>query len=204
MWTADYELRYWDRKGLAKGDSIYANYARAFGLDTIDLSALVVADIGCGPFGGIFSKVRARRMHAIDYCAEQYAAMHASPVPIVFGDFNATLPLDDASCDIVFTANAWDHCADMGRAARELARILKPGGTLLLHVHLRRPDQLNEGHIHTLTPARVVALLEGAGLLVRAFREDADWVNESDRYRAAYVTAERATDPAGLGLRLAA
>lgn len=204
MWSPQYELQYWQRKGLAKGDAIYTHYARAFGLDEIDLSTLTVADIGCGPFGGIFAAVRAGTMHAIDYCAEQYAGMAASPVPIRFGDFNAALPIDDGACDIVFTANAWDHCADMVAGARELARILKPGGVLMLHVHLRRPDQLNEGHVHTLTPARVVGMLEGAGLLVRLFREDTDWVNGSDRYRAAYVVAERPQDAAGLGLRCAA
>lgn len=55
------------------------------------------------------------------------------------------LPLPDASCDRVVCFSAWPHFPDKDAAARELARVLRPGGHA--HVwHLASRATIN--HIH--------------------------------------------------------
>lgn len=54
------------------------------------------------------------------------------------------IPLDDASVDGVFVANAF-HWFDSAAAVREIARVLRPGGTLLVcWDEWRRPWELPE------------------------------------------------------------
>ena len=47
-----------------------------------------------------------------------------------------SIPLDDASVDAVFVAQAW-HWVDPARAVPEVARVLRPGGTLALIWNIR-------------------------------------------------------------------
>lgn len=49
------------------------------------------------------------------------------------------MPLDDQSFDTVFCVNCLDHTRDPAIAISEIARVLKPGGTLVLHVDLDSP-----------------------------------------------------------------
>jgi len=49
----------------------------------------------------------------------------------VVGDAHA-LPFRDSSFDRVFAFNVFEHLRDPARAAREILRVLKPGGALAL------------------------------------------------------------------------
>ncbi len=48
------------------------------------------------------------------------------------------LPFDDASFDLVFSWGVIHHSSDMDRALRELVRVCRPGGRLVLMVYHRR------------------------------------------------------------------
>lgn len=52
------------------------------------------------------------------------------------------IPLPDASCDAALLFFVWHHVADHDRAARELRRVVKPGGTLFVGGNIadRMPD----------------------------------------------------------------
>jgi SAM-dependent methyltransferase len=52
------------------------------------------------------------------------------------------IPLPTASCDAALLFFVWHHVADHARAAREVHRVVKPGGTLFVQVNLsdRMPD----------------------------------------------------------------
>ena len=45
------------------------------------------------------------------------------------------LPVDDASFDVVLCSQVLEHADDPARAVRELFRVLRPGGRLLLSTH---------------------------------------------------------------------
>jgi ArsR family transcriptional regulator len=80
------------------------------------------------------------------------------------------LPFPAASFDQVLALNVLTHLRAPGRALAELARVLRPGGRLVLvtlaaHEHLEVTS--GYGHVHPgFRPAEVKRLLERAGLAV--------------------------------------
>lgn len=64
--------------------------------------------------------------------AEAACAACATPKRWVHSAADAPLPLPDASCDAVLTANSFHFFGDRSLCIREAARVLKPGGVLLV------------------------------------------------------------------------
>ena len=56
----------------------------------------------------------------------------------------ARLPFAAASFDLIVSTNAFEHIADLDGAAREIARVLKPGGVAHIDIHLY--TSLSGGH----------------------------------------------------------
>jgi SAM-dependent methyltransferase len=122
----------------------WAAWSRALGLL---LPALDVADLGCGDGYLTIETARwARRVVAIDRSREVLG--RGRELAVRRGVDNITwkrgelesLPLDDGSTDVALLSQALHHADDPPRALREAARILKPGGRILI-LDLRRHDQ---------------------------------------------------------------
>jgi SAM-dependent methyltransferase len=96
------------------------------------------------------------------------------------------LPYGDAEFDIVVLFDVFEHVTDVGQAASEVARVLKPGGVFhcfvpcegnrrtffsllrgnkLVPIHRWKRDHI--GHIQILTTGQMRRLLEKRGLRVR-------------------------------------
>ncbi len=87
------------------------------------------------------------------------------------------LPFPDATFDRVVASEVLEHIPDDAAAATELARVLRPGGTLAVTVPSWLPEQVcwklsdeyhapfvPGGHVRIYTKAAVQARLAGAGL----------------------------------------
>jgi ubiquinone/menaquinone biosynthesis C-methylase UbiE len=99
---------------------------------------------------------------------------HRSAIRVVDGSAEL-IPAGDHSIDAVWTVNTMHHWADLDAAILELARVLRPGGRLLLvdedfdapahpafaHMHERRAHR--DHHFTTIDPAAVEARLIAAG-----------------------------------------
>ena len=122
-------------RGLVPGKS-WAAWARAIGHL---LPALRVADLGCGEGYLALEATRwAKQVVAIDVSERVLAtarelAKSRSIRNISFkqGEIEE-LPLDDGAYDVALLSQALHHAKDPARAISEAARILAPGGTLLL------------------------------------------------------------------------
>lgn len=111
-------------------------------------SGKTVADIGCGEGDLTLLLARfAKRVTAIDLSAQMLRVVQersaeagvGSRVAAEKGDLEK-LPLQEGSVDAVFVSQVLHHTARPGAALKEAARILKPGGQLIL-LDLARHDQ---------------------------------------------------------------
>jgi len=111
------------------------------------LPAADVADLGCGDGYLTIEAARwAKKVVAIDRSPDMLARAKAlakrrgvSNIVWKRGELEA-LPLADASVDIAVLSQALHHAIDPARALAEAARVLRPGGRLLV-LDLRQHDQ---------------------------------------------------------------
>lgn len=160
-----------DARQLVPGRS-WAAWARALGHL---LPSLDVVDIGCGD--GYLALETARWAgHVIgidrsEEVLERAKAMAArrrvTNIEWRKGDLER-LPLHDASVDVALLSQALHHARDPERAVAEAARVLRPGGRLLV-LDLRQHDQswvrqkFGDQRLG-FTPGELQSLIHGAGL----------------------------------------
>ena len=101
----------------------------------------VVADLGCGTgFLANWLVERGARVIAVDHSermlgqAKRQRPARADEAPCAEfrrGDLEL-LPIGDGEVDVVFGNLVWHHLADQAAAAREMLRVLRPGGAVVI------------------------------------------------------------------------
>jgi SAM-dependent methyltransferase len=99
-----------------------------------------VLEVGCGAHGLIFF-FGAGEGVGVDPLADHYRTLfpvwqNRAKTIAVGGE---TLPFDDASFDIVLCDNVVDHALSPRKILEEIARVLRPGGTLYFEVNVHHP-----------------------------------------------------------------
>lgn len=103
----------------------------------------VVVDIGTGPGRLLHQLARARddlALHGVDVSTDMIAVARRNAVLAGLADRIelrpadvAALPFPDAGVDVVVATLSQHHWPDLDAAAAELARVLRPGGLLLVY-----------------------------------------------------------------------
>ena len=152
---------------------------------------MVVLDMGCGAGRHAFESFRkGARVIALDYSFDELAGVRdllwamrdAGEVPeaneaqAVRGDA-LCLPFADDTFDRIICSEVMEHIPDDAAAARELARVLKPGGTLAVTVPTWLPEKVcwalsdeyhapfvDGGHVRIFTEASLRTRFRDAGL----------------------------------------
>jgi ArsR family transcriptional regulator len=139
----NFEVHGTDRAQFVPGRS-WAAWSRALGLL---LPAVDVADIACGEgYLAVESAQWARRVVGIDRSAD--VLKRAKALAERRGVKNIgwkrgkmeSLPLENASVDVALLSQALHHAADPAQAVKEAARVVRPGGRVLV-LDLREHDQ---------------------------------------------------------------
>lgn len=112
-----------------------------------------VLDVGSGPFPNALC-FEGAEVYSLDELIPQYAAagfpLHCYEQRNRFVAAPAEqMPFPDNFFDAVVSVNAIDHVGDFAQVAREIRRVLRPGGKLRFHVHyhpatLAEPNVLND------------------------------------------------------------
>ena len=175
-------------------------------LKGLDLAGLTVVDIGCGS-GGITVALardfgaarvigldverpvceRARQRAAEARLSKRVEIRQVAPGP---------MPLPDGSVDVVFSKDSIVHIADKEALARDVFRVLKPGGTfaasdwLIGHDGTPSPDMIAYLRAEDLdfgkaSPARYTAALEAAGFHDICLTNRNPWYREVARHELA-------------------
>lgn len=88
-------------------------------------------------------------------------------LPDVFGDGHA-LPFADEVFDVVFSQAVMEHMRDPYAAAREIARVLKPGGLVYVESAFMQPLHAVPYHFFNTTPWGIEVIFVEAGLSCEA------------------------------------
>ena len=158
----------WDRlRGELFGDAFYLWAV----LGLID-PALVVGDLGCGT--GQLSETIApfvKRVIAVDGSADMLDAAKrrladAANVELRQGELES-LPLADGELDAAMLSLVLHYSPDPARALEEIARVIRPGGRLLvvdMQPHEREEYQQQMGHVWLgFSEKQISRFLAGAG-----------------------------------------
>ena len=127
-------------------------------------------DVGCG-MGGNTVVLRELGWQAIgvEYTSTGADIAASRGIPVVQGDGRA-LPVADASVDLVMSTDAWEHIDDDVAVAAETARVLRPGGRVLVAVPagmaLWSGHDVALGHVRRYERDQLAELVRGAGLVI--------------------------------------
>jgi len=161
-------------------DRVHARVARELRAALRGVAAPVVLDAGCGT-GRLLARLRAAMPEAtlvgVDAAAGMIDVAARKPelqgVRLSVAAVEA-LPLEDASCDAVVSTVSFHHWTDQAAGLREVARVLRPGGALLLvDIYARGPlrgvvSRVSQGHgVGMRSDGEVLGLLHGARLRAR-------------------------------------
>jgi SAM-dependent methyltransferase len=141
-----------------------------------DLTGHVLLDVagGDGYWAAVASRRGARAVSIdIDVDKSRRGQRYSRHPGLVIGDA-LSLPVRDSSVDVVLSVCAIEHFDDGARALAEMARVLRPGGRLLMsadcltgaEAHARERDRHVERYhvVDTYDHRRLAALLDPLGI----------------------------------------
>ncbi|WP_338561364.1 methyltransferase domain-containing protein [Erwinia sp. E_sp_B04_7] len=172
----------------------------------------VVLDLGCG--GGHASYIAAEhvsRVVAYDLSAKMLAVVAEAAEQRGYQHLSTQqgyaeyLPFENESFDIVISRYSAHHWHDVGRALREVKRVLKPGGKAIfmdvnapgnpvLDIWLQTVEALRDtSHVRDYNPGEWLTMFTEAGLAISAVshdRLDLEFGSWIERMRTPAVMAE--------------
>jgi SAM-dependent methyltransferase len=130
-----------------------------------------VVDFGCG-IGALLERLDAATKTGVEVSEPARREAQSSGLRVVA----MVAELEEASADVVISNHALEHTVSPLAELRELRRVLKPGGKLVLWLPIddwraqRRPRSDPNHHLYTWTPLLLANLLEEAGYAVEECR----------------------------------
>jgi SAM-dependent methyltransferase len=151
--------RYYERGGLLD-PALAARYYRLLG------SAKVILDLGCGR--GCLGRLKPSpeiEVHGLDHdpLAVEEASRYEKAVCLDLD--HERLPYGDAAFEAAIAKDILEHLQDPPRVLREIRRVLRPGGRLLVSVPMEYPWVVwnDYTHVRGFTKDAIRLLLEDAG-----------------------------------------
>jgi len=159
-----------------------------------------VLEVGCSwGYGSHLLAEEARRVVGFDFnhVCVTYGSEHLARnnLRLLVHDASRPFPFPDESFDVVFSSEFIEHVANSSNCIREMRRVLRPEGLLILKTpnlaYARRWHSLNPYHLKVFLPGELQALLEEyfREVQVRGFDE---------MYECSLRRVEKPFDPFGI------
>ena len=144
-------------------------------------------DIGSGPFPNslVFSDCEVYNLDPLiaKYIEIGYPLFHYETRARFIKSFSESIPIEDGFFDAVISVNAIDHVDDFEKTAKEIRRVLKPGGLLRMHVHYHKPTI---GEPLEINDTRFLSAFSGFDNLIKISESQNktgySLVNENEKY----------------------
>ena len=132
----------------------YPLLKKQMGLNYLDTSDMVIADIGCGPLGGVSSIMNAKRIVRIDPLGEEYAKYY--PQYNMVSSKAESLTESLTMFDLIIVTNALDHFDQPEVFLKNLVEYMKPGAYFAsLHAINNAYSHKHEAHQHNVNPEMI-------------------------------------------------
>ena len=133
---------------------------------------LSVLDAGCGTgFNLLHFEKAGHSIFGFDYAREAVSAVHRRGFRRIARASITEIPYASDTFDLAYSFEVIDEVSDSDRAIRELYRVLKPGGSLLLRLPafdwLRSSHDADIGTLHRYTLGELEEKVRLAGFRVR-------------------------------------
>lgn len=131
-----------------------------------------ILDVGCGPGNTLRRLARWGTAVGFDFSPDALGFARGKGLGRVVSGDSTALPIQSGSIDCVVALDVIEHVADDGAALREIARVLRPGGSFLLTVPasmaLWRYHDVAYGHFRRYRRRELVERVRDAGLTIEA------------------------------------
>lgn len=142
-------------------------------------------DVGVseGPYRGLFEPQVERYIgleyppSILDKQPELWSILEKAKLSVdIFGD-GTCLPFTDHSFDTVMCTEVLEHLPEPAKLLADMARVLRPGGRMLLTVPFSQPLHELPNDYYRFTPSSLEYLVEGAGLEVEHIEPRGDYAS---------------------------
>jgi len=126
-----------------------------------------IVDVGCGDAAltHLLATATGQRTFGVEpeeagvALAERVLAEHGSTASVVQGSGDR-IPLEDGFAEVVSLCEVIEHLPEPQAVLSEIARVLKPGGTLLVSTPLAQEELADPFHVREYTPGELGSELE--------------------------------------------
>lgn len=163
---------YFLRQGLLKGIKKYSNHLGGR-----------LLDFGCGskPYKSLFT---VEEYIGLDY--ENEGHPHKNEQIDVFYD-GSNIPFDDNTFDSILCSEVFEHISDLPQVIRELSRVLKPGGKMLITCPFVWPEHERPYDFARYTQYSLRKDLEKEGIQIMIMDKSGDFFSATWQLMVAYI-----------------
>lgn len=144
-----------------------------------------ILDIGCGPNPCVTAFTDCQT-YGLDELVDEYKELgfpldsYSDRLTYLKGSAE-NIPIEDNFFDAVISVNAIDHVKDFPAVAKEITRVLKPGGIIRMQVHYHKPTVCEPWSLDDKMVLECFGHLNIKKIQERSWNDHPNWLKEGEK-----------------------